>query len=86
MTDTLLVRLEQLTSIPGSKRERKRLLRQYPGVLTAVTRRFGVRIATVSQVYHGRGASAKLTAAIIAEFNRRIEVESKVAAAGANGQ
>lgn len=50
-------------------------MKRYRGVLALVAKQLRVRPATVANVWACRAASAKITAALIAEFNRRIEAE-----------
>lgn len=65
----------QIITIPTRKRERRRLLRECPGLLSAVARRHRVKVSHVCKVYHGQVVSARVRNAILAELQRRMEAE-----------
>lgn len=64
-----------ITELPRAKRELKRLKKRYPGVLREVADRLRVRAGTVSHVFAGDHASAKITSALLETFNRRMDEE-----------
>lgn len=66
---------EQITTLPRGKREISRFKKRFPGIVTDVAEKTGKRVSTVSHVLNGRDASAKITAAILREANRRIQAE-----------
>ncbi len=67
--------IEQLTALPHTKRELSRLKKRYPGVPSKVAKDLGFRRSTICNVLAGRDASAKIAAALVAEYNRRISEE-----------
>ncbi len=68
---------QQANTIPTRKRDRKRLLRQFPGLIRAVARRHRVSAGTVSRVFHGEDTSARVRAAILAEMERRMKGQAQ---------
>lgn len=62
-------------TIPESRRERKRLLRAFPGLIRDVARRTRHHRSHVSNVFHGLDTSAPVTRAIMRELERRSQVK-----------
>lgn len=63
------------TTIPGNRREREKLMKRFPGIQAAVAKRLRVRNGAVSQVWHLRSASYRITVALLEELNKRIAAE-----------
>ncbi len=80
MTDSLTHSPDDLTQLPRGRPERKRLLKRFPGVLSAVARKLGCRPATVGNVYNRHAGSARIERALLAEFNRRAQAEREAQA------
>ena len=74
-----LTTTEQLTTIPGRKRDRKRLIKKYPGVIQEVSKRTGKHASYLYRVFYGKEPSAPMVAALLDGFNRRIDSEHKAA-------
>ena len=49
-----------ITSIPPRKREREKLQRRFPGLLTGVARRHRVDYSLVNRVWHGKATSGRI--------------------------
>ena len=79
----------KLSRIPEFKRERNKLLRRFPGVLTRVAERCAVSKSQVSRVYKGEYRASDLCrqirAALLRELNRFIAREYKSLGSGGNG-
>lgn len=86
MTQSIAQDAEYLTTIPGSRRERERLVRRYGDFQTAVAMRLRMKASGVNHVFHGRNTSARITEALLAEINRRIEAENTAGGNGNGGQ
>ena len=63
---------EQITTIPRNRKIRKKLVDQFGEFQAAVAGSLGVSRAAVNQVWQLRSSSERITAALIAELNRRI--------------
>jgi hypothetical protein len=61
----------EVITIPTRKRDRQRLLRENPGLLSAVARRHRTNVGFVCRVFHGQMTSGRVRAAILAELARR---------------
>lgn len=73
----------QIIRIPGNRRERKRLLRRFPGLINEVGRLLAVRdnrgvdSSFVSRVWNGKSTSARVSKALLEEMNRRVHAASE---------
>lgn len=73
----------QMLRIPGSRRERKRLLRRFPGLINEVARLLAVRdnrgvdSSFVTRVWNGKSTSARVTKVLLEEMNRRVHAASE---------
>jgi len=76
-----------INTIPRRKAERQKLLKQFPGLLCAVARKFVgnqrsrymSKASQVSQVFHGKATSQPVMEAILRELARRQAAERKAA-------
>ena len=76
---------EHFTTIPGRKRDRARLIKRFPGMLSYVANKLKIQRGQVGLVFHKKETSARATAALIAELNIRVDNEHKAEASKGNG-
>ena len=71
---------ENTITVPGRKRERRRLLRQYPGLISAVARQEKVGRSHVCKVFHKQAISERISTALLRELAKRQAARNGVAA------
>ena len=71
MPSMTLAQQENTITIPGRKRERRRLLRQFPGLISAVARQEKVGRSHVCRVFHNQSISDRISTALLRELTDR---------------